>query len=145
MPATYQNLGVHFLYPENWTITEEQASKLPLSMTIECPGGGFWSLAIYTAVVDPKELVLQVCETMRQEFDTFESTRADCTLEGIAVVGYEMDFYCLDLLVTARAQSFQIADKTFLVLFQAENREYEKLEPVFEAITLSLLRDAVSS
>lgn len=144
MPATYQNLGVHFLYPENWTVTEEQASEPPLGMTLECPGGGFWSLAIYITPVDPAELVHQVCETMRQEFETFESARADCTIEGVAAVGVEMNFYCLDLLVTAKAQSFQIADKKFLVLYQAENREFDELEPVFGAITLSLLRGATT-
>lgn len=124
---------------------EEQASEPPLGVTIECPGGGFWSLALYTAAVDPVELVSQACDAMRQEYETFESARADSLIEGIATVGFEMNFYCLDLLVTARAQAFQIADTTCLVLYQAENREFDELEPVFGAITLSLLRGAMTS
>jgi hypothetical protein len=50
-----------------------------------------------------------------------------------------MEFYCLDLLVTARARAVRTDRATYLVLCQAESREFERLLPVFETITLSLL------
>ena len=53
-------------------------------------------------------------------------------------VGYDMDFCCLDFIITSRTRSFRLGNWTLLMLCQAENREFEQLEDVFHAITLSL-------
>jgi len=35
MPAVYENFGVRFLYPENWTITDEVDDGWPCSVTVQ--------------------------------------------------------------------------------------------------------------
>ncbi len=43
-------------------------------------------------------------------------------------------------VVTARAIAFHHGDRTCLVLYQAESSECDKMDQVFQAVTLSLLR-----
>ena len=51
-------------------------------------------------------------------------------------------FIFLDFVVTSRAIAFRRGRATVLVQGQAESRDYERLETVFEAMTASFLRDA---
>jgi hypothetical protein len=139
MTAFYDHFGVKFLYPENWVVSQEESAQWPREVSLQCPGGGFWSLHVYSTPDDPRELVAEVVRTMGQEYDNLESRPASEDLAGIKAVGCDMDFYCLDLVVTAQVRSFQLGDRTFLVLCQAESREFDELERVFQAITLSLI------
>ena len=56
MPSTYDKLGVRFLYPDNWILDEEDAPNGNPSVTVQSPGGAFWSLAIHSPTTDPEEL-----------------------------------------------------------------------------------------
>ncbi len=137
MPPIYDDLGVRFMYPENWQLTQEQSSHLPYEISLQTPGGGFWSLHIYDNLSDPQQLVEETLVTMRQEYHDLESEPIDAETQ---MVGYEMNFYCLDRVVTARAIAFHHGDRTCLVLYQAESSEFDKMDQVFQAVTLSLLR-----
>lgn len=142
MTATYEKRGVRFMYPANWQISEDNASPSQLGVSVQSPGSGFWSLTRYPAATDPASLVEQVVTTMRAEYDTLESIETPQSLDDVACISRELNFYCLDLLVTAVASSFPCEDHVFVVLCQAENREFEELREVFRAITLSLVRAA---
>ena len=61
-------------------------------------------------------------------------------MAGEELVGYDLNFYCLDLTNTAQIRAFRRNEKIYLVLFQAEDREYEHIEPVFRAMTRSLVQ-----
>lgn len=145
MPTTYEKFGISFLYPENWTIGDEQASYPPYEVTLQCPGGGFWMLRVYTRFQDPPALLAEVLDSMTAEYEEIESEAFSTSLDGTEIQGYEMNFYYLDLLVTAKSQCFSARDRTFFVHSQAESREFEKSEPVFQAMMLSLIRAAETS
>ena len=49
-----------------------------------------------------------------------------------------MYFCCLDFVVRARVLATRVAVQTFVLEWQAEDREFESLEPVFRAISTSL-------
>ena len=49
-------------------------------------------------------------------------------------------FYCLDFLVRVRLQAVSTPQYQMIFWFQAEDRDFDKLELVFKAITLSLLQ-----
>ena len=140
MTATYENLGVQFLYPENWQITDEDPLAWPRTVSLQSPGGGFWSLMVYRPDQDPEELTAEVLETMRQEYDGLESAEVSECFEQANTWGYEMQFCCLDFLVSARVLAVRVEDQTLLMIWQAEDREFQQMEPVFRAITTSLLR-----
>ena len=56
------------------------------------------------------------------------------------MIGFEMRFYYLDFVVMARVLSLRHRDRTLVLLFQAEDRDYETLAPIFHAILVSVLR-----
>lgn len=145
MPNTYEKFGVKFLYPENWKIGEEQASYAPYEVSLQCPGGGFWLLRVYPGHQDFAVLLDEVVDSMKAEYEDIESEPFSEMLDGTAVQGNEMNFYYLDLLITAKSYCFSAQGRTYFVHAQAESREFDETEPVFRAMTLSLLRAVEAS
>lgn len=139
MPANYQNLGVEFLYPENWTLTDEQATGWPRSMSLQMPDGGFFVLQIHPAS-SPFELAEEVLKTMKEEYASVEAEPASELLEGHELVGFDLHFYYLDLIIAARVRAVLLADQTYVWFFQAEDQEFDRLTPVFLAIETGLMR-----
>ena len=140
MSATYDKFQVRFYYPENWSIIEEQADDWPRTVTVQSPGTAFWSLHVYQPAVSPLELAGEVVQTMREEYPDLDVTTESHEVAGQATAGYDMDFHCLDLIVHARVLGIVHGERTFLLMFQAEDAEFERLEQVFLAITTSLLQ-----
>ena len=143
MASEYDNHGVHFLYPENWAMSEEDAAELPRIVSLESPEGALWTLAIHPASGDPAELAASVLATLEGEEDyvDFDIEPIEESLSDLPAVGYELQFFCKHQVVSARIRSIALPQATLLVLCQAQDREFEQLEPVFRAITHSLLSD----
>jgi hypothetical protein len=140
MPAIFDKLGIRFLYPENWTLDEQDAMDGESAVTIYSPEGAFWSVMLHPKSVDPHELTLAALNAMKAEFTDFEAEPASETVEGIELTGFDMNFYCLDLTNTALVRGFRGRESTVIILYQAEDRDFATIEPVFRAITISLLR-----
>jgi hypothetical protein len=139
MPQTYDKLGVHFLYPDNWQVTDEQASESPYAVTLQTPQGGLWVLQVHLEG-DPMELAAEGLKTMREEYPELEADSIVDQVEGLDVVGFEMRFYYLDFVAMATIVSFRRGDQILVVLCQAEDRDFTQLEPIFRAILVSLAR-----
>lgn len=145
MTATFHKAGIHFQYPENWEIIDENLLDAPRTVSLQCPGGGFWALMVYEPEADPEALLNETLSQMQAVYEELESSDLTEKFEDIEATGYEMYFYCFDLLVCARAMVIQdVGDQMFLMIWQAEDRDFTKYEPVFRAITISLLRNAAT-
>src|SRR5688572_33410891 len=72
MPAVYENLGVRFLYPENWSITEEDDDGWPRSVTLQSQETGFWSLHVYPPNQELKPIVKELIAAIQAEFTDIE-------------------------------------------------------------------------
>lgn len=142
MPSYYDQHGVRFAYPDNWTVEEPEDDEAELQVSVLSPDTAFWSLSIYPGLRDLRELAEQVLEAMKVEYAALEHDPADSVVEGSSVVGYDLSFYCFDLTNSAQIRVFHRQRSTCLVLCQAEDREYENLEAVFGAMTASLLQEA---
>lgn len=59
--------------------------------------------------------------------------------------GTDLNFYYLDLLITVRLISFQFAQHTFLVQFQAEDRDFTSMERVFQAMLITMIQSLQAS
>lgn len=138
MPATYEKLGIRFDYPENWSVDEEEAQQTRSSVSVYSPGGAFWSIAIHPRSADPQELTFAALKAMREVYNELDAEPRQGSIAGNDSQGFEMNFYCLDLTNTAVVESFRAEEATYVVFWQAEDREYERLGPVFRAITRSL-------
>lgn len=144
MPAKYDKLGIAFQYPENWTLDEEDALAGRPSVTVHSPGGGFWTVAIYPHSSDPSQISQTAVDAMKAEYEGVEVEAADDSLFGHEMIGFDLNFFYLDLTNTARIRSFRAGHATYTAFWQAEDREFAKLERVFDALTASLLQGVKS-
>ena len=140
MPAVFENFGVHFLYPENWSITDEEDDGWPCTVTVQSAETGFWSLHVYPPQHDVQEVVQELIAVIQGEFGEVEVLPATETFGETETAGVDLAFFYLDLLVEAKIRYVHTPSGTLVWLYQAESREFEKIEPVFQAIAVSMLR-----
>ena len=142
MPRLFDDLGVRFAYPDNWEL-ERQDIGDAAGVTVTSPEGGFWWLVIHPGNVDLPQIVKAVLEGLRQEYiNNIDIEAVVDELDGQELIGYDVNFYCLDLTNTAQLRAFQSPAAAYMMLWQAEDREFAEVEPVFQAITISLIRTA---
>ena len=139
MPAVYEKMGIRFLYPDNWTLDEDEALHGNNSVTVQSPGGAFWSVALHPSTTDPAELAAVALAALKEEYTDSEAQPITEEFGDQTLKGYDMNFFYLDLTSTATIRCFRKADATCLILTQAEDHDFATLAPVFRAITTSFL------
>ena len=141
MTAVYDKLGLNFKYPENWKLTDSADDSIPHEITVDSPdGAAMWSVHIYPDGTHPDQLLEQTWETLRETYPDLELSDLEASSNEQSIEGQEALFYCLDFLVRARLQVFEKDQRRVLAWYQAEDREFEKMELVFQAMTTSLLQ-----
>ena len=139
MPSTYQQNGIELLYPDNWKVVDEQPLSDPPTVTLQSPGTGYWNLTIYPDSQEPEDLTAETVNAMREEYDPIEVEPVECSFGNQLAGGYQMEFYCLDFIVKARTIALRTTSQTLLFVYQAEDREFKELEPIFAALVVSVL------
>ena len=76
---------------------------------------------------------------MREEYRDLDSEAATETVSGRKIPGYDLNFYCLDLTNTAAVRTLETADAIYLFFCQAEDREWDRVAHVFQAMTTSFI------
>ena len=142
MVAKYDRHGVRFMYPENWSIQEDEPDSDVHCITLQSPGSGFWLLQILESPEMVEGLATETLSSMKQDYEDVEVDDAEEEILGISMTGYDLQFYCLDFLVSAHLRTFPLGDRACVLLSQAEDNEYDKIAPVFKAITASLIQEA---
>lgn len=139
MYATYEKFGIRVLYPENWTVQDEQLDDWPRSVSIQSPQGAYWELQVYPSRISPARLTKQALSAMQQIYEDLEAEPVSEELGDVTATGYDLSFFCLDFLVSCRIRSFYSGSRTCILTCQAESREFDRQELVFSAMTKSLL------
>jgi len=141
MPAKFDNLGISFQYPENWQLDEEEMRAGQSAVTVFSPGGAFWSVALHTlSAAVPTQMAQAALDAMRKEYEELDAEPVREAIAGHDLVGFDLNFFCLDLTNTACIRSLRVDNTTYTILFQAEDHEYSEVNPVFAAMTLTLLQ-----
>ncbi len=139
MPAKFQKNGISFLYPENWSLDEEDALAGNQSVTVYSPGGGFWSVAIRPGALDPLKMATSALEAMKQEYQSLEIQEVHETIAGRKTVGFDLNFFLFDFTNSAQIRSFKCNHTTYTIFYQAEDQEFAQNQQVFQAMSISLL------
>lgn len=140
MPATYDKSEVRFLYPDNWSLSEDQEEQWPQAISVQSPSSAFWSLHVYPSRQDSGILAKEALRGLSEAYEEVESEEVFEKIGPAEATGYNAEFFYLDFVVRAEVRSFAVAGRSFVVLCQAESREFEEMAKVFRAITLSLLQ-----
>ena len=139
MAATYDRHGITFLYPENWHVNEEAPHAHTHCVTLQSPGSGFWMLQAFQTGESPERLASEALRSIKQEYSDIEVERVEEDIAGVTAIGYDLQFYCLDFVVSSSVRSFTLADRVFVLLWQAEDTEFDQISRVFSAISTSLV------
>lgn len=139
MPAVFNKLGIHFLYPDNWSLDEDEAVEGNRSVTVNSPSGAFWSIVVHDRTANPAELASSALMALKVEYPESEAEPISEEIGEETIRGYDLNFFYLDFVSMAVIRGFRTDTASCLVLCQAEDREFEKLAPIFRAITTSLL------
>jgi hypothetical protein len=133
MPARYDGIGISLLYPDNWVPQPSDGQDAP-GVVLETPGGAFFSIHRFAADADPSALLDRSVAAMREDYAELEESTWDRPIGA----GRELDFYCLDLVITARLWARPAGDGCLLIHMQGESREFDRQTPVFDAMLVSL-------
>ena len=96
-------------------------------------------MTIHSELAEPAKLAGAVVEAMRQEYEGLEEQAVDETVMGCELTGHDLAFYYLDLTNTAQVRSLRIGHSAYTIYCQAEDREFEQVKRVFQAMTTALL------
>jgi hypothetical protein len=143
MPAHFNQYGISFQYPENWTLDEEEMEDLPEehhAVTVYSPGGAFWTVTVHPRTANPKKLAAAAVKAMKEEYEGVEVEDAQESCSTHDLIGYDFSFIYLDLINTAQIRGLKGSNATYTIFCQAEDREFEAIRKVFQAMTFSLLQ-----
>jgi hypothetical protein len=139
MPAEFNKLGISFQYPDNWILDEEDALAGERAVTVYSPGGAFWSVSVHPRSANPDELAKAAAAAIEEEYEEVEAEETREALAGCESVGFDFNFFYLDFTNTATVRCLRGDEGSYVIFCQAEDREYEQLQRVFQAITVSFL------
>ncbi|MBM3965562.1 MAG: hypothetical protein FJ308_10945 [Planctomycetes bacterium] len=165
MTKVYRGLGLACTYPENWQLSEETAAghadqPTVVGFNLQSPTSAFMSVYRYPRNVSPDEAIEEATKAIAADYDGIELASFEPQRELIHAGldqsqpissvsntsrGTDLNFYYLDLLITVRLISFQFAQHTFLVQFQAEDRDFTAMERVFQAMLITMIQSLQSS
>jgi hypothetical protein len=137
MAARFSDLGVTFLYPENWRLEREEIENGWL-VTLQSPATSFMMVCVRHDRPAPERLAESTLEDLRAAYPELEAEPGATRLAGHVARGYDVRFFLFDLTNTCWLRTFRTARATVLVLWQVNDMEMETLEPVLRAIGTSL-------
>ncbi len=139
MPARFSHSEIAFDYPDNWTLENEDTQAECHSVTVYSPGGAFWAVSAHPHSTIPDELATAAVEAMKEEYKELEVEETWDDIAGQEIRGYDMNFHYLDLTNTAQVRCWQTNRTTYTIFCQAEDREFDRVQPVFQAMVVSLM------
>jgi len=136
MPGTFEDFGLRFLYPDNWTVQGRESDSRCEGVTLDLPAGGFFSVTRYFKHSAPEALLDEIAGAMKIEYPEIETDPIGVSDDDDFFI--ESRFYYLDLLVISRSVALEVEDDLVIVQMQAESREFDGNEKVFDAVIRSL-------
>ena len=142
MPGNFEGFGIAFLYPDSWTLESDNDAK---SVSLESPDGAFFTVTRFENSVDADTAIERGVSAMQQEYDEVENEALTKSFAGLRLEGSLLRFVYLDLIIASQLLAIEHGGVTYLVQIQAEDRDHERLEPVFDAMLTSLCQHLASS
>ena len=137
MREVYDRHGITFQYPADWEVTEQEEGDECL-ITVSGPGTSFWSVGLFRDRPSPDLVLETALAAFKDEYPDLDAYVTDDELLSQPTLGYDIEFFCLELVNTARLRTFLAREFTVLVLSQADDTELEISDPLFAEMSGSL-------
>ncbi len=143
MSQIYDADGLRFSYPDDWEATAEpdpDGQDDSPGATVTAPSGAFWTVTTYPPLTDVWGLAQGAVEALQEVYQDLEIHEAPREQIGpFFAVGYDLNFFCLDLTSSAQIRCIPTHRTTFAVFWQAEDRDLGDCQPAFQEMMHSLL------
>ncbi len=140
MIREFEDAGIRFKYPENWSLEREDCDE-GWTVSLQSPDTAFLMLCLRQDMPTTEQMLETALEALREEYPDLEAEDCIDSLAGQPAVGHDIRFFSFDLTNTCRTRCFQSAQGTVLLMCQFNDLETEKSEPVLRAICASLELD----
>lgn len=137
MTKVFQEDGISFRYPANWTFEREEAEG-GWTVSVQSPDTAFLVLSCDSNMPDTMEVAETTLEALREEYPGLEAESCVETLAGRMAVGHNIQFISFDLTNTCWTRCFDADAGTVLVMCQTNDLELDTNGPVLKAICASL-------
>jgi hypothetical protein len=141
MPASFDQLGIRFDYPDNWTVEQSDDGGESVQVVVSSPHTAFWQLSKHPVGTELEPLFDEVLAAIRSEYEEIEVEPDDAVIEGQLVTGFAVNFFYLDLTNTCWVRGLETPSGSYLLVCQAEDREFAQAGLVFDAMLASVLRN----
>ncbi len=135
--AEFADGGIRFRYPENWRL-EREINAAGWTVSLQSPGTAFLMIVLNEETPATHEVADAALEALKEEYPELEFDQCADSLAGQPALGYQIRFFAFDLTNTCWARSFYSSSGTVLVLWQVNDLELERCEPVLRAICASM-------
>jgi hypothetical protein len=135
----FNRFGLAFDHPDNWVVETDDSEERYAAVTVYSPGGAFWSISGHAAGGDASMLASAVVDQMRDEYRELDCEPGEESIGDRVLTGFDLNFYCLDLTNTARIRTLTTPGAIYLIICQADDREWDSVAPVFAAMTTSFV------
>ena len=133
----FQADGIRFQYPDNWQLTREDA-QTGWTVSVQSPATAFFILTFDEEMPEVGAVAETVLEALRADYPDLEAEPALESLAGQPAMGHDITFFSLDLTNTCHSRCFYSDAGTILLIWQANDLEWDAVGPVFRAICASL-------
>ncbi len=140
MPEKFEGFGIALLYPDSWNLDGEVEGD---SVSIESPEGAFLMITRCADPLDASEALARAQAAMREEYDEVEREPIEKKFSGQTMAGEILRFVFLDLIVTSQLLLLTNDQHTYLIQTQAEDRDHDRLQLVFDAMLTSFCQNLV--
>lgn len=130
--------GISFPFPEHWELTEQEQDEMYV-VNVNSPGTAFWSVALFRDRPEPDAVLDTALAAFRNDYPDLDIYRVDDEMLSQPAMGYDLEFFCLELLNTAHVRSFLARDFTVLVMCQADDTEWDAAYEMFLKISGGLI------
>ena len=141
----YDDLGVRFIYPKNWTVQTETWGKGRYGISVDSPEGSFWALAIFPHGVDLDDATDEILSALKIEYDDLEEEEIVRYVADRELFGREINFFYLDMTCTVQALTFETERAGYVIYWQtadsmrlSEDEDVSQID-VFKVITHTLV------
>jgi len=136
MSTLYQTDGLKFAYPSDWQVSEEHQPD-GLSVMVSSGGTAFCSFMLMPDRPAVAKVLKTALEAFSESYDEIDSEAVECRLASRPARGFDVDFYCLELLNSAWLRAFRTGRYTVFMMFQSGFDEPDARE-IFDEICQSL-------
>jgi hypothetical protein len=137
MVKEFNEDGVAFRYPDNWTLELENGDG-GWTASLQSKETAFLVVTLDRTMPEPEQMAQTALAALRSEYPSLEADAAVDLLAGEMAVGHDIQFFSFDLSNTGWTRSLYGGAGTLLVYWQVNDLELPTTEPVLRAICESL-------